>query len=359
MGTMSNLERLISIRIMQADAEAIFSLLTTERDSVFAMGIIPYYALFVQSCQEYIKDDFLSEEIALSVKDIRNHIKSYSESFGKSKRAIASIDQEQDAKFKSFLRFGFLKNWNVHMNLGTYWTEDRHIIGDTQQFSAFIDIKDLSNAETKRKQVELGKQIAAFTSSVRTGFSASLGEVSVNRKATGISIKQYCDINTNKHTIFFVDNASKELNLFYLHLLCNMNFVRYILRPMFSAENTWVFRVEYIVTYYTFRALSRLKNYCENNSDIITNVDPINEILSSGKDLFQSKLRNCMMHYGLENQGVVSLKYMEKPFYGIIETCFDGMNYQTYLDYLYAMSSKIIEYLESHFDYSNIKLKQL
>ena len=47
-------ERLISIRIMQEDAENIYSLLKTEQDSVFGMEIIPYYALFVQSCQEYI-----------------------------------------------------------------------------------------------------------------------------------------------------------------------------------------------------------------------------------------------------------------------------------------------------------------
>ena len=33
-------ERLISIRIIQEDAESIYSLLQTERDSVFAMEII-------------------------------------------------------------------------------------------------------------------------------------------------------------------------------------------------------------------------------------------------------------------------------------------------------------------------------
>ena len=72
MDNISELERLISIRIMQEDTEAIFSLLSTERDSIFAMEIIPYYALFVQSCQEYMGDNFPPEEIALNIKDIRN-----------------------------------------------------------------------------------------------------------------------------------------------------------------------------------------------------------------------------------------------------------------------------------------------
>ena len=68
-------ERLISIRIMQEDAETIYSLLKTERDSIFVMEIIPYYALFVQSCQEYIGENLLTESIVKDLKDIqRNEI---------------------------------------------------------------------------------------------------------------------------------------------------------------------------------------------------------------------------------------------------------------------------------------------
>ena len=79
----SELERLISIRIIYEDAETIYSLLSSERDSIFTMEIIPYYALFVQSCQEYLGKNLLPKEIALNIKDIRNHIKAYAESFGK------------------------------------------------------------------------------------------------------------------------------------------------------------------------------------------------------------------------------------------------------------------------------------
>lgn len=188
MDNISELERLISIRIMQEDTEAIFSLLSTERDSVFAMEIIPYYALFVQSCHEYMGDNFLPEEIALNIKDIRNHIKSYSESFGKSKRKVASIDQEQDESFKSQLRFNFLKSWNIHLNLGTYWTEDHHVIGNTQQLAAFLDAKNFSDPDLGKKQYELGYQIGSFISSVRSGLSESLGQPMVNRAATAIKI---------------------------------------------------------------------------------------------------------------------------------------------------------------------------
>ena len=51
-------ERLISTRIMQYDVESIYSLMTTERDDTFSMKIIPYFALFVQACQEYMGGNF-------------------------------------------------------------------------------------------------------------------------------------------------------------------------------------------------------------------------------------------------------------------------------------------------------------
>lgn len=82
-----------------------------------------------------------------------------------------------------------------------------------------------------------------------------------------------------------------------------MNFVKHILRPLFQDGNIWIFRIEYIVSYYTLRALERLKNYCENNKDIIVENEKIYDILKCGELLFTTKLRNCMMHYNLENAG--------------------------------------------------------
>ena len=67
MDNISELERLTSIRIIQEDTETIFALLSSEHASIFAMEIIPYYVLFVQSCQEYTGENFLLKEIALSI----------------------------------------------------------------------------------------------------------------------------------------------------------------------------------------------------------------------------------------------------------------------------------------------------
>lgn len=115
--------------------------------------------------------------------------------------------------------------------------------------------------------------------------------------------------------ISFFGEFVQRIKLVFLHLLCNMNFVKYILRKLFVDDNKWVFRVEYIVTYYTYRALQRLKNYCENNGDIKFDFETASDIFIKGEILFQSNLRNCMMHYGLENRNVLSYKYIQKTFW--------------------------------------------
>ena len=117
--------------------------------------------------------------------------------------------------------------------------------------------------------------------------------------------------------------------------------------------------MEYIVTYYTFRALLRLKNYNENNRDIAIDIGGIKDLEEAENNIFCSKLRNCMMHYNLENQNVVSLEHIECPFFGIIENCFDGRDYNSYLKALHSLSDKIIAFLEKHFNCSDIELKHL
>lgn len=356
---LSSMEKLVSIRIMQVDAEAVYSLLKTERDKIFAMEIIPYYALFVQSCQEYMGESYIDEQSASRIKDIRNYIKVYGESFGKSKKRILSTDGDQDEKFKSKLRFDFLKDWNVHLNLGTYWTVDRHVVGNTQLLADFLCVDNIFNPEVNKKQYDLGYQIGSFAASVRDGFSKAISLPTVNRGITSTSINYYYDLNTNKSDKLFVDNSSKEANLLFLHLICNMNFVKYILRPLFEEPNTWVFRIEYVVTYYTYRAFQRLKNYSDNNDGIEVDKKSIENILSIGEKLFQSKFRNCMMHYNLEDQDVLSIKNIDRIFFGIVENCFDGMDYYSYLKQLRELSDDIITFLEKRFDFESIILKQL
>ena len=360
MSELAEVERLISILVMQEDAETIYSLIQTERNPIFSMEIIPYYALFVQSCQEFIGKNSLPELIAKDLRDIRNHIKGYACSFGKTQKRVAFVDDTQNRDFKEQLKFEFLKKINIHLNLGTYWTDDKKVIGNTQQLADFLAVESMFDPKLKEKNYQMGYQIGSFVSSIRDGFANSFNyHPIIERKYTSVAVNYYCDINTNKKNDLFSKELSKEINLFYLHLLCNMNFVKHILKPLFTDGNTWVFRVEYIVTYYTLHALERLKNHCESNKDIVVEMKDISDISKDGNKIFKTQLRNCMMHYNLENAEVITLKNIDKPFYGIIENCCDGMSYQDYLSDLHSLSDKIINYLETRFDFSNVKLEKL
>lgn len=355
---LQEVERRISVRIMQEDAESIYSVMKTEQDSVFSMQVLPYYALFVQEAQKFIEDEFLPETVSADIKDIRNHIKVYSERFTKSQEKIRKIDEKQDEDFKEQLRFDFLKLMNVHLNLGTYWTEDHHLIGNTQQLAESLSVENMFDPTLKEKFHEQGYHIGAFVNSIRGGLADSLGGISVERESKYIEIKYYCDINTNKKNELLTKVFPKEINLLFLHLLGNMNFVKHILKPLFKDDNTWTFRVEYVVSYYTLRALERLKNYHESNNEEFVDIESINELIAESKKIFNTKIRNCMMHYNLEGAEVIMVESIDKPFYGIIENCFNDMSYTEYLISLHDFSDKIIDYLENQFDFSEIRLER-
>ncbi|MCR5012701.1 MAG: hypothetical protein K6A72_10180, partial [Lachnospiraceae bacterium] len=59
-----SLEKMVTIRLIQADAEDISTLMQNEKDPIFCMAVMPYYALFIQSCQEYLGNIYIDEESA-------------------------------------------------------------------------------------------------------------------------------------------------------------------------------------------------------------------------------------------------------------------------------------------------------
>lgn len=218
------IEKEATVRIIQEDMESIYSLMLTEKDPIFSMAIIPYYALFVQACQEYMEIVYLPEMEAKRVKDIRNYIKSYGEKFGKTKRKIQDIDDSQDRQFRDMLKFDFMKQMNKHLNLGTYWIEEKHIVGSTQMYADFFEIENLLDPQSTELQLELSYQIGSFVSEVKKGFRNCIYQPVVERKEQSIKIGYYADLNTNVGNQFFLENSSKELNLFFSSLIMQYEF---------------------------------------------------------------------------------------------------------------------------------------
>ena len=100
-------EGLVSLLIVQEDIEAIYSLMSSERDSVFSLEILPYYALFVNECQNCMGINEIPDNIALQIKDIRNYIKAYTSGYGKTSSKIKRADIMQDEAFRRELKFDF------------------------------------------------------------------------------------------------------------------------------------------------------------------------------------------------------------------------------------------------------------
>ena len=58
-------------------------------------------------------------------------------------------------------------------------------------------------------------------------------------------------------------------------------------------------------------------------------------------------------------QEVISIENIQKPFYGIVETCYNGMGYYSFLDRLRRLADKMIDLLEKHFNIEKITLQRL
>ena len=65
------------------------------------------------------------------------------------------------------------------------------------------------------------------------------------------------------------------------------------------------------------------------------------------------------MHYNLEGYNLISIENIDKPFYGIVENCFDGMNYFDFINELRTFSDDFASLLEKRLNIDNIVLMHL
>jgi hypothetical protein len=123
---------------------------------------------------------------------------------------------------------------------------------------------------------------------------------------------------------------------------------------MLPKDNLWAFRIEYIVAHYAWSGLKTIQqHYISNNSKGSNPIHDIDSLLVAGRNLFPSSFRNCMMHYGLKNdlKNVIQEKNfdMQKPFFGLVESCFDGKSYDQFVLELNKYLMMLEEWLSSMF----------
>lgn len=354
--------KICTVLLIQNDCETLKKIILNVHDSIFCMEMIPYLALFCRSFQEYSNIDLINKDVDSEIYDIRNSIKIYGERYGKSKRQFLESDKKQDDEFRDKLRFGFTKNLNIHFNLGIYFNENKRIIGNTQLIANTLNMNGLSKRERQEKSFNLGSHLASIIGSVSNGLADSLPVPNIILQ-DNIPTFYYDDFNTNKND-FFSPNFSKDINLFMLHILSSINFVKYVLKPLLIEENLWIFRINYIVIYHAYLGIKKLKTHIENNcKNMIEVVSRLNSIIRYGETLFISKFRNCMMHYDLKNDGVFAITEAnfdeKKLLYGLIEECFKGEIYKSYFDKITHMGEQIESFITQQFNFATVCLKEL
>ena len=348
---------LSNVKLIINDCETLKYFALSVKESVYAMFILQYYALFCSALKEYINQNLLSSKNDSENANLRNMIKNYEKRFGKIKNIYLSIDKEQDEDFQCLVHFTLIKNYNLYYNLGIYFDKKRRIIGNTHLAASFLSCYD--GHDNNSKSFQIGENFGKIIGSISDGLSKKLTMPLIRINIVHPEI-MYLDINTNKNR-FFNRQYNKEINLVLLHCVSTLNYVQYCLEPIFSNDNPWIMRVKYISTYYAHRGLLRIKKHLEQNSPIRL-IEDIEQITQSGECLFSSIMRNCMMHFDLKNNGEFAISQdcydMSKPLFGLIESCF-GMSYNEYFNKLSDYGKRLDKFISDLFDIRNAKIKPL
>ena len=354
---------LFTFYLMQNDCETLKAIALQINNPIFGPAITPYMALFCRSTQECLGTSFLPPELDAEIYDIRNSIKNNADRYGKSKKRLLQNDELQDNEYREQLRFNFMKKLNAYYNLGIFFDNDLHVIGNTQQFADLLSLNSLTDAERKEKTQRLSYNIGSVIGKISRYFSI-LSPAPIIQIENNLPSIYYCDQNTNRSK-FFSPEYGKDVNLFLLNILCNIGFVKYLLELVVPITNPWVFRIKYIVTYYSLSGLNKLKSHLENNSPnkFASLLQEIKDITDEGNILFASKFRNCMMHYDLVSDDVFAISdacFDEgKIYYGLVEDCFFGKTYEQFYAEISAFSNKIEELLTKQFDFQTLNLRKL
>lgn len=376
----------LSLLQIKYDCETVYGLSKSlQQDGVTGFRIIPYFTLTAATILEMLSSKEIKIEIPYSarIKDIRMKLKIFEDGYSKSKRMLLAIDYLQNEIFKNQLTFSFMKNWNIHYNLGIYTNKDKKVIGNTQynyyllQDNRFLK-KNVNEIATAYKispnnfklDEHVGKECyqyaytcGQFINSVRSGLKNFDTPVTINSNKN-IANFYYADYNTNRKSALLPQGENgKATFLYLLHTLSTMNFLLYVLNDYEKDDYGWWLKINYIVYYYSIHKLTDLHEHFVQNKLMTQNIsDYLNEIDIKNAKFMNSTFRNCMMHSSLADKNgniIISSSNLDrkKPLFGLVETCFDGMSYKDLKDSVILEMKRISEILSQWLETQSLSIK--
>ena len=333
------------------DGKVFVDLLLNVHNSAINLSLIPFCALYCRSAKEFLCIENTGNEIEKEVKDIRDGLKIFTDKYTKGKKMVSKMDNQQNEVFKNKLRFPLTKILNIHLNLGVSFNEQARVVFNTQLANFYLNIiqnnEDSDGEHARVVGEKLGSEIAEI-------LVKYCGIDNLKEKGTHLNAVPkygYIDFNTNRNNDFFSKEFDKETNLIILHMLSTIGFVNNLLVPVFQDKNIWLLRIIYITAHNTWLGIKRINQHFEQNHSIrIKNLNFTDDDLN----LFSTSFRNCMMHYDLVDKSECHVILQEwydpqKPLYGLVESCFSGLNFNQYYEKIYNLSQKLEEYLLSYF----------
>lgn len=378
----------LSLLQIKYDCETVYGLSKSlQQDGVTGFGIIPYFTLTAATILEMLSSKEIKIEIPYSarIKDIRMKLKIFEDGYSKSKRMLLAIDYLQNEIFKNQLTFSFMKNWNIHYNLGIYTNKDKKVIGNTQynyyllQDNRFLkkNVNEIATAyEISPNNFKLDEHVGKecyqyaytcgqFINSVCSGLKNFDTPVTINSNKNIVNF-YYADYNTNRKSALLPQGENgKATFLYLLHTLSTMNFLLYVLNDYEKDDYGWWLKINYIVYYYSIHKLTDLHEHFIQNKLMTQNIsDYLSEIDIKNAKFMNSTFRNCMMHSSLADKNgniIISSSNLDrkKPLFGLVETCFDGMSYKDLKDSVILEMKRISDILSEWLETQSLSIKSL
>lgn len=333
---------LAEIKIIKRDLDLLRKL-STNISPILKLQMVPYSALLCYEALMYLKthgsDINLEQTSRYSLKEIRQKAKFFEFRINKLIQSINNVDKMQNKYFVELMKYPQYDYWNVHTNIGIYYDEKKHIVGNTHfAYYLFQDENSISKPEAEMNNLEIEREeLRAFGYDMGViigNVSSGLDVISDFVESDVLKICQSIlsqDFNTNS-CMTTGSEKYKLVRLFLLHVLSCIGFVLYGLKPMIIRDTGLLLRLEYITYHYTLKRADGILKYCKRFMENISDsklIDMLESIDCSNKNKLRKKeFRNCMMHFGLKDEYdncFISEKKLNLsvPFCGLVETQFD------------------------------------
>ena len=177
---------------------------------------------------------------------------------------------------------------------------------------------------------------------------------------------QDADYNTNRKSALLPQGENgKAIFLYLLHTLSTMNFLLYVLNDYEKDDYGWWLKINYVVYYYSIHKLTDLHEHFVQNKLMTQNIsDYLNEIDVKNAKFMNSTFRNCMMHPSLADKNgnsIISSSKLDrqKPLFGLVETCFNGIGYKDLKDSVILEMKRISNILSQWLEIQSLSIKPL